>query len=254
MAKATESKELTTPTYNYSGFEDSSDLDSSDITTPLIEVVNSNSRWLQEEECDAKVGDLVNTATGETYPDGIAIIPLYVQHVHNEWVSREEGGGLVGVHSHEEAMKIREGEFPNFRVGSNSLVETYYLYSLDTSGEIVVPFFSSTKISPFKRWYTASRMFKLENNRVPLYANQIKLSTVKEQKRGYTFFNIRIMPLKETRAMSLIDPGSEFFTDVVLTAVETAKNLADSKLLGASIRKSIDNIVESGDSDDDIDY
>jgi hypothetical protein len=111
-------------------------------------------------------------------------------------------------------------------------VETHYVYGLvlDDEGKATVGFavvsFSSTKIKPFRDWFTAMYMLK---GKPPMFANRAKIKSVKQtNKKGQNFFNFQIDPLGVDWTSALINPTDE------KALLEAGKNFRDMVVSGAA--------------------
>ncbi|QDP61592.1 MAG: hypothetical protein Tp138OMZ00d2C19078261_53 [Prokaryotic dsDNA virus sp.] len=227
-----EEKNTVVGSYDYgedagTGFEDTK---SSDLSIPFINVLQSNSPEIEEEQIPgAKVGDMLNTVTGELIKadKGFCFIPCHKQEAWVEWVPRVRGGGFVGLHDPAGELvqgvikanggsrippKGSDGKRISFKNGPNELIETYYVYGLICNAEgtevegFAVISFSSTKIKPYRDWLTSMFIIK---GKPPMFANRAVIKTVKQKNESGTFANFSISPLKETWAKSLINPSTE---------------------------------------------
>lgn len=174
-----------------------------DYAIPFIGVLQPMSPQLDELE-DAKAGMVINTVTNDVYKgtDGVAFIPCLTQHVYVEWVPREQGGGIVGVHTLGSDL-VREckanQDFGKYVTPEgNDLIETFYVYGIlvkeDGASEQVVIAFSSTKIKKYKQWMTKARTIQVPGpggRRItpPLFAHRYRLKTVKEKNKKGEFWN-----------------------------------------------------------------
>ena len=203
------------------GFEAQS---SDDISIPFLGIIQQLSPEIIEGDAKyipgAKVGQLLNTVTQETYDGdkGITFVPVYSEQVYIEWIPRERGGGIAGRHTVDspvvEAAKRNATSFNDLRTeDGNELIQTFYLYGLllggsdadETEGPIVVAF-TSTKIKVYKRIMTQLRSVK---GRPPLFAHRLQITTRAEKnKAGQPYRNFDIRPALGTVAESMIQPDS----------------------------------------------
>jgi len=196
-----------------SGFEGTSQ---SDLTIPFLNVLQALSP--EVEQGTGRLGEIFNTVTGEVIAGqtGLPFIPCYKEVVFVEWTPRAKGGGLVARHA-PDSTTVKQALSDRQQVGKmvlpngNELVETHYIYllTLDEAGEQTTGFAvlscSSTKITPVKKLLTALYMMK---GKPPLFANRVKLTTVKESNEKGSFANVKFDPLKGTWAESLINPAT----------------------------------------------
>lgn len=190
-----------------------------DLSVPFLGVLQSNSAQVESQDPPGSTaGMFYNTVTRELHDgdEGVILIPCYKEMAYVEWVPIDDGGGFVGIHASDSAEVKRAIENNNGeRIGKleigdgHELVETHYLYALtlDPTGEETIGFvvisFTSTKIKTYRDLMTA--MYTLKG-RPPMFANRLRLRTVKEKNKKGTFFNFRAEPLKPTWTESLIDP------------------------------------------------
>lgn len=249
VAKAEEAK-VPAGAFDYgemagAGFED---VKGSDLSIPFMNVLQSNSPEVEDQTIEgAQAGEFLNTVTGELVSK-FSFLPVHKEEAWVEWVPRTRGGGFVAMHDPAGDIvqsAIREnggsrippkgsdGKRIPFRVGDNELIETYYVYGLllNEAGSEVESFcvlsFSSTKIKPYRDWLTSMYLVKGNN---PLFAHRARFSTVKQKNESGTFFNMQIMPLRDTWAGSMINPAEEAhlleeaksFRDMVLNGVARA--------------------------------
>lgn len=222
-----------------------------DLSVPFINLLQANSPEIEGELIPgAKTGDMVNSVTHELIKGdtGFVFLPVHKEEAWVEWVPRNKGGGLVGMHDPNGALvqeliknnggtrippKGTDGKRISFKNGSNEIIETYYVYGLllNKEGTEVESFavisFSSTKIKPYRDWLTSMYLIK---GKPPIFANRAVFKSVKQKNESGTFANFTINPLKETWAASLIDPIKEKnlldeavqFREMVLSGVARA--------------------------------
>ena len=186
--------------YAGAGFENQ---DRSDYSIPFLAVLQGLSPELETLE-SAKPGFILNKVTQDVVSgkDGIVFVPCYTQHVYVEWVPRDAGGGIVGMHELDSEVvaqaraAARTGKFalPN----GNELIETFYVYGImvgedETTSHAVIAF-TSTKIKKYKAWMTKARtvQMRLPDGRKinpPLFAHRHRLKTVKEKNAKGEFYN-----------------------------------------------------------------
>lgn len=186
--------------YAGAGFENQ---DRSDYSIPFLAVLQGLSPELETLE-SAKPGFILNKVTQDVVSgkDGIVFVPCYTQHVYVEWVPRDAGGGIVGMHELDSEVvaqaraAARTGKFalPN----GNELIETFYVYGImvgedETTSHAVIAF-TSTKIKKYKAWMTKARtvQMRLPDGRKinpPLFAHRYRLKTVKEKNAKGEFYN-----------------------------------------------------------------
>jgi len=184
------------------------DFERDDLKIPFLQILQKNSPQVDEDTSKyvpgAKTGMILNTATKTLYSseDGVIIIPCKYQREYTEWRSRDEGGGLVnnfltdksctnGLELNEKRQWVTKDD--------NTIQEAgvYYVLVVDPvtfNYEQAVISMSSTQMRPSRDWNTLMRSFKFWNGGNILqgqkpYLGAYKLTTVKESKDEYTWFN-----------------------------------------------------------------
>ena len=196
------------------------DMKGSDLAIPFLNILQSNSPQVEANNPDgAKAGLLLNSVT-QTLIDGKkgkGFIPCHREDLYMEWTPRDNGGGLVGRHAPDskevkDAIASSDKKFGKLKTkAGNDLVETHYVYGLTLDDDGAVDGFavvacSSTKIKPFKNWFTAMYMIK---GQPPLFAHRVKIVTVSEKNKKGSYYNFQFNPLKGDTMSSLIDPATE---------------------------------------------
>ncbi len=182
-----------------------------DYAVPFLGVLQPLSPLL-ETDATARAGMLVNTVTQRSYEGketGVLFVPACTDHVVNEWIPRDLGGGFVARHAVDSEIVVRaktEQEFGKYKTvkgdpKSNDLIETYNVYGIfiDPEGnwEQMVMSFTSTKIKIYKRWMTKARTVQLplpDGRRInpPLFAHKYRVTTVAEKNAKGSFYNLNI--------------------------------------------------------------
>ena len=200
------------------GFETVSD---KDLVLPMLSVLQPLSKQVSgaTKVPGAEPGKLFDTVTEEAF-DEAGFVPACIEHCFVEWVPRDAGGGLVARHRPDsEAVlkaKAESTKFGKYKVGTNDLVEPYYVYGLlfrdGRAAPAVIPF-TSTKIGVYKKWITNLRLFVIStaDGKVtpPLFAHSVKVKTVAQSNKKGNFFNLSLAPLKGGVQDSLIDSKDE---------------------------------------------
>ena len=242
------------------GFEG---VESSELSIPFINVLQSNSPEVEEQTIEGAVsGDLLNTVTQEL-SKSIVFQPVYREQAWVEWIPRNKGGGFVAVHdpnSQEIQDLIAEnkgsrippkgsdGKRIPFRIGDNEVIETYYFYGMlldEEAGEHVgfaVISFTSTKIKVYRDWLTSMRIMR---GKPPLWAFRVKLTTVRQKNDSGSYYNYHVTPIGGTWGSCLINPQTE--TELLTGAMEF-KKLIESGFARADFA-SQQNAGTGGDGD-----
>jgi hypothetical protein len=196
------------------GFED---ISKGELLVPWLALLQSLSPIVVEEK--AKSGQFLNTATGHLWEreTGLLFVPALRKHYWAEWVPRNEGGGFRGHHeggSREVLTSKKDPERFGRRVleNGNHLVETYYVYGLvcNEDGSIDTPIgiaFSSTKIKPYRGWLSKLHMFG--KNKIPLYANLVRITAKLEKNDKGTFYVPVLSPAVDGNLAKSLLPQSD---------------------------------------------
>lgn len=198
--------------------------DQDDFSIPFLNQLQALSPEVQDPEDGgvegAKPGMFINSVTKELFKD-VNLVPCFTQNVFVEWVPRESGGGLVGVHERrsdvvEEARKASPNGRDLKTPEGNDLVETRYVWcavleSADSTEikEFVVMAFTGTKIKRYKA--IMSRLNTVKGGpRIPLFAHRIKASSTKEKNAaGQPYFNVELNPaINGDPVASIMGPDS----------------------------------------------
>ena len=193
-----------------------------DFSIPFLNQLQALSPEVQEGEdshlAGAKIGMFVNSVTKSLYSE-VIFVPVQTEHVYVEWVPQDQGGGFVGVHQLDSPVVAKaraEATDRNLKVGTNDLVETFYVYAMilaepgaEDVSEMVVMAFSKTKIKRYKAIMTRLRTLKGSAN-IPLFAHQIRMSATNEKNAaGQPYRNVQLDPAVEGDvAASLLPPTS----------------------------------------------
>lgn len=201
-----------------------------DITLPRLAVLQALSPQVNGDEAldGAKAGMLHINVVDRLFngKEGVVFLPCNKIRVFTEWVPRKRGGGFVGRHDpDDEIVKRAIDGSPKFGVYNtnyetnedgeykgNDLVETYELYILILTDDGPIPAMlpcTSTKIRPAKDLLGAIRLFR-PNLKIPMYAHQIRVTTVTQEHAAGKSYNVRFRPAcGDSLADGLVPPGDE---------------------------------------------
>lgn len=91
------------------GNRGSENVQQQDIMIPRLDIIQDLSPQHKENKPEyiegAKVGMLFNTLTGDLYPEGAAVVPVWYDKQWLVWKLQAKGGGLKGVFSKDEQAK-----------------------------------------------------------------------------------------------------------------------------------------------------
>lgn len=205
-----------------SGYENQSN---KDISIPFLNVLQSNSPIVAEEDSKARPGMLMNSVTQELFSgkDGIPFVPVTTRHSFVEWVPRDSGGGYVGEYAID-APEVAKARANSSGLGKlkldngNDLIETFTIIGLQLTeeGDIAGPMIvsnTSTKIKPYKGLMTRLRTYLHpapggRKVQPPLFAHKVRIATFKDKNNKGEFFNFAFTPLNGDVAGSLTAPNS----------------------------------------------
>jgi hypothetical protein len=238
-----------------SGFENAS---KKDLTTPYILALQDLSKATKSHEAafvpGAKAGMFLNTGTRELTLGvaGFAMVPLHIDHCVVEWTTDRKFVARHPVDSPifaEAKVRFEANTAPDKSMAKdiktpagNSLVETYYLWTLllDADGETplggaIVPFKSSNIKVYRKQVYTPLYSFKGAGGK--LYPHRLRCTLVLEPSPKGASYNYSFSPLRGSIRDSLIDPGSPLMAVVYETyrqVVEGRAKMADEAVSDAA--------------------
>lgn len=170
-----------------------------DISIPYVYALQSNSPQVNPDSEKfiegAMPGQLLVTAIDAVFDGrtkGLRIIPCYFESKINEWIPREQGGGLVG--SYEPGDPIMNGATPNDKgipalPNGHLLVQTHYqyvlLYNPNSSSwvQAIIPI-KSTGLKKSRKLNStiATTVIPNTTKKAPRFLYEWVLKTVKEQK------------------------------------------------------------------------
>lgn len=226
------------------------DLTAAERLLPWINVLQANSPAVSKGVGDggvegARSGMLMNSVTEELYDgkEGITFIPAARDHEFIEWVPRKRGGGLVARHA-PNAPAVLQAKDASSKFGryntdytpdndgdpsGNDITETFVVYGVQVGEDgfcsPVALSFTSTKITPFKKW--REKLLKVGKGKVPFYGNLTRLRTVGQTHKAGDSFGVVFEPAVEADFIkSMLQPDDERF----LLAKEIAGQHGDGVL------------------------
>lgn len=193
------------------GFEEN---DSSMVKIPFINILQPSSKIIKTpkkqraaQHVDAEAGMIHNNVTDELYDGdkGLEILPVFFRKVWTLWAP--DMGGFKGKYDPQHAKvkkALAEGEFGQYKIGDDDLIETielYVVYASPVSGELHcgVLNIASTKITAFKDWNSRVSGLKLDGKNgkytPPLYCNRTLMrSEFDPGKNDNSFFRLVLEP------------------------------------------------------------
>ena len=172
------------------GFEET---DQSSFAIPFFTVLQSGSPQCKKSDGayikGAEEGMLYNNVSQEIFDpeDGITVVPCHYSRTFNEWKTRDDGGGLVAVHTAAEGEALlstchkgEKGE--DLTPDGTQLVDTRNHYVLlvkdDGSFEPVFMPLSSTQITPSRRWMTMMNNIRINGQVAPMFSQLYTVNTI----------------------------------------------------------------------------
>jgi len=187
-----------------------------DIKMPHLKIIEGGSDYVKQGSDDyideAKVGDIINTATKELYTnktDGVLIIPVINKKLFTEWAPRgsEESTGRPVAYHELPPADAKEVEVSTEigtkkvlkRENGNEIVETqyYFVIILDKDNNPIpgIIDMSSTRLSSARELNTC--IYNYTQKGLPAFAAIIKLKTVFKQKGGKSWNIYTVSKVKE---------------------------------------------------------
>lgn len=183
-----------------------------ELTLPALAVLQTNSPQVDSAEAayieGAKVGDIVNLATGDLYKE-LEMIACHRDHNYVEKVPRTAGGGFVGIRLPDDELvlhlKAKQGKFGKLITSNNNEIqETFYIYGQfrEPGGNWfrALMRFKSTQIKIYTGYMNIATTIKYPNgdNRLvqpPMWAHVWKVTTVPDSNKKGKFHSWDIEPL-----------------------------------------------------------
>jgi hypothetical protein len=196
-----------------------------DISIPFLGIVQKLSPQLDKTHEKyiegATEGDLFNSVTNQLLGTKAYFVPCCKDSQYVEWVPRDKGGGLVGMHApgSEFVRDIKSRATDQFKLKTdegNDLIETHYVYGMLIAGATgktvetpIVIGFSSSKIKVYRtQLMTPIRTIK---GNPPMCAFRFEISTVPaKNKAGQPYHNFKIVPACGSMAQSANLPGTDY--------------------------------------------
>lgn len=228
------------------GFENTT---SADFKTPWIRVLDAKSKDV-ETVPGAKAGLIINTVTKQLF-NKVLFVPCATEAYYVEWKPRGQGGGggagFVAAHLPTNPMVVaalaalteKGGKFAKGADGKNivakspagnDLIETYYVhgYYLDEEtgdAERAIISFSSTSIPSYQNWMSTAKGQKTTNakqERVskPLFAHVYRLSPLKKEANGNSWYVLVTSWAGDDAAASLLNPASDLYSKAKVVKAE----------------------------------
>jgi len=203
-----------------------------DYAIPFIQIAQALSPQLDESDSKyidgLKKGQLFNTVTGETFPEGVTVIPVKFERKAIEFNLREKGGGLVAIHDAQDGLaKIVERDDRNRDITADGtqIVDTRSFYCIVLGEEGPYPALismKSTQAKKAKQWMSMISGIKLPRKdgngtfTPPMFSHTYTLTTAQESNNDGTWHGFVIAK------GALLDTTDPLFNE----AVEFYKSLS----------------------------
>jgi len=187
-----------------------------DIKLPHLKIIEGGSPYVKSNSDDyieeAKIGDLVNSATKELYTNktgGALLIPIITKKLYTEWADRNsadspgrpisyretpEGANEIEI-TNDRGIKKKILRLPN----GNDLSETQYFYGLilDSDNDVtpIMISMSSTRLASARDMLTC--IFNYTQKGLPTFAAILNIKTATKSKNADSWNIFTINRLKE---------------------------------------------------------
>lgn len=221
VAKVEEHSTAVAQNYDYGDFggEGFDKRSADDISIPFLSILQPLSPQVAEGTVDgARAGMIANTVTNELYDGdtGVRFLWCYDDKKFVEWIPKEKGGGIAGMHepgSQEvnRAINAAGSKVGKLKIGENDLIETRYVYglTLDSNDEVTgfaVIAAKSTNLKPVKDWYSSMMFVK---GKPPIFAFRAMIKTAKQKNEKGTWFQLHADPVGGNWKSALINPETQ---------------------------------------------
>ena len=247
---------------SYAAENDVRDIESDEVITPRIVILQGASPQVKKSSADyiagAEEGHIFNTGTKKIYDGstGIIIVPCFTQRTYNEWVPKDSGGGLVRRWGDDESFKHPEsgyheekGKWQFFEVDDkgNRKIKTeiiktadYYVLIIDEETGAFTPAvigFSGTKYKVHRKLIndiSIPDMPKKDGSGTfvpPPFARVYRLTTIPESNADNSWFNFRWERLSYNiikNPKAVIESAKQFRQLVIDGVAKVADDIQDS--------------------------
>tara|TARA_Y100000385_G_C12951235_1_gene575575 strand:+ start:208 stop:945 length:738 start_codon:yes stop_codon:yes gene_type:complete len=195
------------------------DLTAQDYAIPYLSILQKTSPQLDTH--DVKAGQIWNTVTEEAVNEMNVIPCAYIRNFV-EWVPREQGGGLVGVHMATALPKHSRIDGRLQTETGNHLIETanhYVMIVTDEGVERGLITMTSTQLKKNRRWNSLMAGIKMKDAQGKMFtparfSHVYKLSTVKEKNDKGSWDGWTIEMVKQLSDMDLYALAKDFANQV----------------------------------------
>jgi len=234
-----------------------------DIGIPFLTILQGNSPQVNSDSPKyidgAKTGMIYVTVLEkilEARANALEVVPCFYERVINEWVPREQGGGLTGSHSVDDLENIMDQAEPNergqmFLANGHQLIDTAYWYLLlNLSGtwkQCVMPF-KSTHMKTSRRWNSQLSTTYIPGTQkvAPRWLYRWKLKTIKEQRDQFVWSS-PVVEIGEIVSKNIYDVAKDY-------AKIAAGGILRRKILAAENKAAQEGIVDGSKLEDEVPF
>lgn len=185
-----------------------------DLQVPFLQIIQNNSPEVDKSNQDyatkgiegASAGDIFNSVTREIiakYGDPAKVIPVGYQKSYVEWRPREDGGGMVQVHTDPSILNECERNEKNKYVlpnGNNVETTAYHFVMYQTpSGnwERAIISMQSTQLKKSRQWLSKITSITMQGDdgkpfTPPIFSHYYNLTSVTESNQYGSWFGWKV--------------------------------------------------------------
>ena len=217
-------------------------LTADDLLIPSLKLVQKGSPAVDPTDStytdSVKVGDIINSVTNESYDGdaGITVLPAAYRRIFLEYIPREAGGGLAGIHENPSILsQTHRDEMGRDILASGNYIQTtanhYVLLLNDGKYDPVMIAMYSSQLKKSRRWNSIMAGQRITSNGKSVtpasYSHMYHLSTVPEKNSKGSWFGWRIELVGQVEDITLYRAAKEF--------AKSIQSPEPSELKGASV-------------------
>jgi len=196
-----------------------------DLLIPSLKLVQKGSPAVDPTDStytdSVKVGDIINSVTNESYDGdaGITVLPAAYRRIFLEYIPREAGGGLAGIHEDPAILsQTHRDEMGRDILASGNYIQTtanHYVLLLDGGkyDPVMIAMYSS-QLKKSRRWNSIMAGQRVTSNGKSItpasYSHMYHLSTVPEKNSKGSWFGWRIELVGQVEDINLYRAAKEF--------------------------------------------
>jgi|TARA_R110000744_G_scaffold90294_7_gene175371 hypothetical protein len=209
------------------------DLTAQDYAIPYLSILQKTSPQLDTH--DVKAGQIWNTVTEEAVSELLVIPCAYVRNFV-EWVPRDQGGGLVAVHSVNDLPENTRVDNSLQTKDGNLLIETanHYVMIVTANGglERGLVTMTSTQLKKNRRWNSLMAGIKMKDKDGMMFtparfSHTYKLTTLQEKNDKGSWYGWVMELVSPVADMGLYSLAKDFATSVQTGAVQAGPPVAE---------------------------